>query len=169
MTSEAIKLELTWWIDNIGSSFCTISHSNPEMTIYTDASLLGCRAVCDNLSTQRKFLPEELHKYEGNINALELLAVKYGLHCFSDVIEGKHILIKCDNTTEISYVTNMGGTHCYTFVMKLPERYGYGVYYTMYGFQSHMCLGKAIAQLISSLDLQSGILQTHNVTSSQMA
>ena len=41
MTSEAIKLELTWWIDNIGSSFSTISHSNPEMTIYTDASLLG--------------------------------------------------------------------------------------------------------------------------------
>lgn len=113
MTSEAIKLELTWWIDNIGSSFSTISHFNPEMTIYTDASLLGWGAVCDNLSTQGKFLPEELQKYERNINALELLAVKYGLQCFSDVIEGKHILIKCDNTTAISYITNMGGTHSY--------------------------------------------------------
>ena len=29
------------------------------------------------------------------------------------MIEGKHILIKCDNTTAISYITNMGGTHSY--------------------------------------------------------
>ena len=31
----------------------------------------------------------------------------------SDLIEGKHILIKCDNTTAISYITSMGGTHSY--------------------------------------------------------
>ena len=68
-------------------------------------------AVCDNLSTQGKLLPEELQKYmyERNINALE----KYGLQCFSDVIEGKHIFKKCDNKTSISYITNMGGTHSY--------------------------------------------------------
>ena len=30
ITSEAIKLELTWWIDNIGSSFSTIYY----MTIF---------------------------------------------------------------------------------------------------------------------------------------
>ena len=67
--------------------------------------------VCDNLSAQGTFLPEELQKYERNINALELLAVKYGLQFFSDVIEGNHILIKCDNTTAISYITNKGSTH----------------------------------------------------------
>ena len=86
------------------------------------------------------------------LNTLELLVVKYGLQCFSDVIEGKHILIKCDNATTISYITHTWEAHIPTFVMKFAERYGYGVYYTMYGFQSHMCLGKAIAQLISSLE-----------------
>jgi len=75
---------------------------------------MGQGTVCNNLSTQGKFLPEELQKYEGNINVLELLAVKYGLQCFSDVIGGKHILIiKSENTTAITYITNMGGTHSY--------------------------------------------------------
>ena len=48
---------------------------------------------------------------EGNINALEILAVKYGLQLFASIIKNRHVLVRCDDTTEVSYISNMGGTH----------------------------------------------------------
>ena len=68
MPSEAIKLELTWWIDNM------VELSAPYHILYRCIPVwMG--AVCVNLSTLGKFLLEELQKFEGNINVLELLAV----------------------------------------------------------------------------------------------
>ena len=42
---------------------------------------------------------------------LELLAVKYGLQSFASIIKNRHILVRCDNSTAVSYISNMGGTH----------------------------------------------------------
>lgn len=56
-------------------------------------------------------LPSELQTNQSNINALELLAIQYALQCFSSEIEKRHVLIQCDNTTAVSYIANMGGTH----------------------------------------------------------
>ena len=111
--SGAMKQELSWWIDKIVSSSCPISYPNPDLSINTDASLLGWGAVCNNSKAQGKFLPQEIQNNGGNINALELLAIKYGLQYFKNLIQGKYILVKCDNTTAVSYIRNMGGTHSY--------------------------------------------------------
>ena len=42
---------------------------------------------------------------------LELLAVKYGLQSFASIIKNRHILVRCDKSTAVSYISNMGGTH----------------------------------------------------------
>ena len=42
---------------------------------------------------------------------LELLAVKCGLQSFASIIKNRHILVRCDNSTAVSYISNMGGTH----------------------------------------------------------
>ena len=43
-------------------------------------------------------------------------------------------------TQQQSLILLVSEAHIPTFVMKLLNRYGYCVYYTMYGFQSHRCL-----------------------------
>ena len=45
-----------------------------------------------------------------NINALELLAVEYGLKSFKAQLAGKHVKVLTDNTCTVTYVKNMGGS-----------------------------------------------------------
>ena len=56
----------------------------------------------------RVVLHHHVYYAEGNVNALELLAIKYGLQSFASIIKNRHILVRCDNSTAVSY--NMGGT-----------------------------------------------------------
>lgn len=79
--------------------------------IDTDASLIGWGAVCNAATAQGSFTPSDVCYAEGNINVLELLAVKYGLQSFASIIKNRHILVRCDNSTAVSYISNMGGTH----------------------------------------------------------
>ena len=54
------------------------------------------------------FWSENGKKY--HINHLDLLALKHAVTNYKDVWKGcKHIKIKSDNTTAISYMNNMGG------------------------------------------------------------
>ena len=55
--------------------------------IETDVSLIGWRAVCNAATTQGSFIPSDIHSAEGNINALELLAIKYDLQSFASIIK----------------------------------------------------------------------------------
>ena len=75
--------------------------------------LLAGGAVCNAVTAQGSFTPSDVYYAEGNINVLELLAVyvKYGLQSFASIIKNRHILVRCDNSTAVSYISNMGGTH----------------------------------------------------------
>ena len=106
-----MKSELQWWVDNLETATCPISNGNPDIVIDTDASLIGWGAVCNAVTAQGSFTPSDVHSAEGNINVLELLAVKYGLQSFASIIKNRHILVRCDNSTAVSYISNMGGTH----------------------------------------------------------
>lgn len=106
-----MKSDLEWWVNKIGSAFGLISRQNPELVIQTDASLQGWGAICENDSAQGKFLPSEINYFESNINALELLAIKYALECFQTQCSNKHVLVQSDNTTAVAYINSMGGTH----------------------------------------------------------
>ena len=63
------------------------------------------------VTTQGSFTPSDVCYAKGNINALELLAIKYGLQSLASIIKHRHILVRCDNSTAVSYISNMGGTH----------------------------------------------------------
>ena len=109
--SDDMKSELQWWVDNLETATCPISNGNPDIVIDTDASLIGWGAVCNAVTAQGSFTPSDVYYAEGNINVLELLAVKYGLQSFASIIKNRHILVRCDNSTAVSYISNMGGTH----------------------------------------------------------
>ncbi len=57
------------------------------------------------------FVPFDLAFTSSYINAVELLAIKFELLSFKELLRDKHVLVKCDNTTAVAYIRNMGGTH----------------------------------------------------------
>ena len=109
--SDDMKSELQWWVDNLETATIPISNGNPDIVIDTDASLIGWGAVCNAVTAQGSFTPSDVCYAEGNINALELLAIKYGLQSFASIIKNRPILVRSDNSTAVSYISNMGGTH----------------------------------------------------------
>lgn len=109
--TDDMKNDITWWLNYLEAAFGLILRDNPDIVLNTDAFLQGWGAVCEDLTAQGQFLPSEIQQNGANINALELLAIQYGLQCFATKLENKHVLIECDNTTAVSYINNMGGTH----------------------------------------------------------
>ncbi|XP_068737579.1 uncharacterized protein [Montipora capricornis] len=90
--SDDMKSELQWWVDNLETATFPISNGNPDIVIDTDASLIGWGAVCNAVTAQASFTPSDVCYAEGNFNALELLAIKYGLQSFATIIKNRHIL-----------------------------------------------------------------------------
>ncbi len=35
----------------------------------------------------------------------------FGLLSFKELLRDKHVLVKCENTSAVAYIRNMGGTH----------------------------------------------------------
>ena len=110
--SKEARMELEWWIDNI-----TLLNGNPirlnppDLVMSTDAAKGksgGWGAECQGLPTRGTWKEDERHL---SINMLELLAAKYGLKSFLKNTEDKSIHLKIDNTTALSYLAKMGGTH----------------------------------------------------------
>ena len=78
-----------------------------DTTIYTDASLDGCGAVCEKSETGGIWTKQQQAL---RISALELLEAKLGLFSFfKDNKELKLIRIMMDNNTSLAYIKNMGG------------------------------------------------------------
>ena len=108
--TEESKEELKWWIQEGVFSGKVISHGNPNTIIETDASDFGYGGVIRNseISTQGLFNETEIKLH---INVKEALAVKFCVQAFFAEETDVHIQIQCDNTTTVSYINNMGGTH----------------------------------------------------------
>ena len=85
-----------------------ISQGNPSYTLYTDASLQGWGAVFQGQSSGGHWAPDEARQH---INCLELKAAYLGLQSFCTTLSRTHVRIFLDNTTAVSYINNMGGTH----------------------------------------------------------
>lgn len=100
------RRDLIWWKNNITGSYCPIREFKFVTTIYTDASSTGWGAVCGDCRAHGHWNDVECNKH---INALELLAVLFGLKCYASSLSNCEILFRVDNTTAISYVNRMGG------------------------------------------------------------
>ena len=103
--SATAKLELNWWIRNVGNSGRAIRESQPEMILFTDASSEGWGAHVGPLATGGRWSEEEKDLH---INALELRAIYFGLRCLGEG-QDKHIRVMSDNMTAVAYVKHQGG------------------------------------------------------------
>ena len=102
--SAKAKAEIQWWINNNDNSCHHINISNPDITIYTDASLTGW-GITDGISPSRGLW----HKAElEHLNVLELKAIEIGIYKYCKNKYFLHVSVMCDNVTAISYVNNMG-------------------------------------------------------------
>ncbi len=72
----------------------------------TDATLTGWGAVCQGRPAHGTWTEEQRGWH---INRLELLAFFLALHNFSRLLNGRHVLVRMDNTTVVLYLNHQGG------------------------------------------------------------
>ena len=111
--------DLRWWVSPTLHEHNSQDTPPPfDLTIRTDASLLGWGATCNGMSTGGRWSVEEA---EQHINCLELKAAILALKAFLRVgmqpsprslghHPPRHILLEMDNTTAVAYVNKRGGT-----------------------------------------------------------
>ena len=106
--SSQLISHLEWWTipQNLFKGV-PLSPPSPDMVLTTDASKSGWGAHLDDLTVQGVWSSQEQQLH---INNLELLAVRNALHHFCTLLQGKHVLVKSDNSTVIAYINNQGGT-----------------------------------------------------------
>ena len=108
LSSEG-KLELKWWIENLGLQKGKPMHlPPPEMIICSDAAKTGgWGAVCHLGSTGGQWSESERAL---TINIQELLAAELAIKTFTKDYKPASIHMRIDNTAALSYIVNMGGT-----------------------------------------------------------
>ena len=110
--TPSMKNDLTWWINNLSEQSRLIVRDNPQITVETDASLLGWGASCNGDETGGRWSSEEA---QSHINYLELMGAFLALQAFRDKFDVSpscrplHVQLLMDNTTAVAYIKNMGG------------------------------------------------------------
>jgi hypothetical protein len=86
--------------------------------MYTDASLdgFGAHLLDQQMSGVWSSLERNFH-----INLLEMEAVRRACLHFRSTIQQRPILLRCDNTTVVSYINRWGGTKSETLARKALE------------------------------------------------
>lgn len=110
--SQEVQHDLQWWSDSSnllqGQSLAT---ENPDMFLYTDASLDGWGASILEADASGSW---SLQEQQEHITLLELRAIRLGLQAFEAVLQGKSVAVLSDNTTAVSYIKKAGGTRSVT-------------------------------------------------------
>ena len=108
--TQPCREELQWWLQEGLDSHKDISHGNPDLILTSDSSDYGWGAHLSHnkLSTQGLWSSVEA---QFHINVKELKAVVLGVEALCSNVHSCHLQIQSDNTTTVSYINNMGGTH----------------------------------------------------------
>ena len=105
---EAVA-ELKWWLTNLPTHNGKFIHPpKVDFVIQTDASRSGWGATFQD---QAEYGSWDIHQANLHINYLEMTAVKLALQRFASSVHNIHIQIQTDNTTVVTYINKMGGTH----------------------------------------------------------
>ena len=95
ISNESVKT-LSWWIENVESSFKPLVRKDPELVLKTDSSKTGWGGVIDNTTLKTSgfwsYEEKKLH-----IHFLELKAVFLSLKCFCSTKTNIHIRLYLDN------------------------------------------------------------------------
>ncbi len=103
--TEDCRADLEWWASP-NTVFKASFESHPfTTTLITDASLEGWGALWNGEERLGAWENDDRH-----IDELELRAVLQALESFPNLRSQQHrILLRCDNTTAVAYINNMGG------------------------------------------------------------
>lgn len=108
LLSPQAQEELSWWRDSLLAwNGKALVSGDPDLTIETDASLLGWGAVCNGVRTGGLWTQSErlLH-----INCLELMGGAFAVKAFTQHKTQVRVLLLMDNVTAVTYINKMGGT-----------------------------------------------------------
>ena len=108
--SEETRSEMRWWKKNIAASYnhIDIDNSNPDLILFTDASLTGWGCSCELGRTGGQWNHAEA---QSSINVLELKAALLSLQSFVREKFNIHVRLMMDNTTAVACVSKMGTSH----------------------------------------------------------
>ncbi|KAL0157927.1 hypothetical protein M9458_046003, partial [Cirrhinus mrigala] len=81
-----------------------------RIIVTTDASKTGWGATCNEQAASGVWTGPRLFWH---INCLELLAVLLALRRFQPMIQGKHVLVRSDNTATVAYINHQGGVRSF--------------------------------------------------------
>ncbi len=122
--SEA-RNDLNWWITNITLDSTNHPIHTPKVDIQldSDASGHGWGGTNGQIEIGGRWNAQELSVASENaINYLEILAVYHNLKAFCKNERNKHVHVRVDNKTAMTYINNMGGTKsctCHTLVVEI--------------------------------------------------
>jgi hypothetical protein len=103
--TEDCRADLEWWASPTTEFKATFESTPVTTTLITDASLEGWGALWNG---EERF--GALENDDRHIDELELRAVLQALESFPQLLAHQHrILLRCDNTTAVAYINNMGG------------------------------------------------------------
>ncbi len=102
------RSNLDWWINNLqivnGKPFFPRS---PHLEIYSDASLSGWGAICDDVRTRGPWTAADRNRH---INELEILGSFHAVKSFTGSSSKIAIKLYLDNSTAVCYINKGGGT-----------------------------------------------------------
>lgn len=106
--SKNSKECISWWIQNIETSFRPISHGPPNRKIESDSSLIGYGGhdITNNCSFSGRWKNKD-KKF--HINYLELKAAFLNIKYFCESAQDEHVHLFLDNMVAIKYLNKMGG------------------------------------------------------------
>ena len=106
--SSSARDDIRWWLENLSSSngLCFLKR-DPDLIIYSDASLHGWGFACDGVCSRGPWAGSDRLRH---INELELLAAFYALKSLTAQSTNLEVNLILDNSTAVSYVNKHGGT-----------------------------------------------------------
>ena len=102
------KKDIDWWFSNLRSfNGKTMISDEPDVVIFSDASLTGWGACCEEITTRGPWILADKSRH---INELELLGAFYALQVFTQHSSDISVQLYLDNSTAVSYINKCGGT-----------------------------------------------------------
>ena len=108
VTSGCARALAPWRNPDLFSSGVPMGLVTQRVEVLTDASSTGWGAVCLGKPASGRWSEKQM---EWHINRLELEAVSLALKTFRSQLEQRHVLIRTDNTSVVSYINRQGGVH----------------------------------------------------------
>ena len=111
--------DLEWWASNLSKwNGRPLQELSPELTIETDASMMGWGAFCQGVMTGGCWSQSERAQH---INLLEMQAAFFAIKAFAKNRQGISILIRSDNQSVVAHINKMGGTRSPRLTAQVKE------------------------------------------------